>query len=163
MPGNPATPDQHATPGYVILAVDDDPGTLLLAETFFASEGYAVATALSGADALARIDEIAPDIILLDIIMPGMDGFEVCREIRRRPRFKNTPIIVLTSLDENLSALQGVVGAECLLRWRHPDGLRYPDGFIPLAEETGLILPVGDWVLETAISQLSAWADQLPE
>lgn len=83
-----------------MLAVDDDPGSLLLAETFFASEGYAVATALSGADALARIDEIAPDIILLDIIMPGMDGFEVCREIRRRPRFKNTPIIVLTSLSE---------------------------------------------------------------
>src|SRR5690606_753017 len=57
-------------------------------------------TALNGADALARIDEIAPDIILLDIIMPGMDGFEVCREIRKRPRFKNTPIIVLTSLND---------------------------------------------------------------
>lgn len=100
MPGNPATPDQQAEPGYVMLAVDDDPGSLLLAETFFASEGYTVATALSGADALARIDEIAPDIILLDIIMPGMDGFEVCRQLRRRPRFKNTPIIVLTSLNE---------------------------------------------------------------
>ncbi len=83
-----------------MLAVDDDPGSLLLAETFFASEGYSVATALSGADALSRIDEIAPDIILLDIIMPGMDGFEVCRQIRRRPRFKNTPIIVITSLSE---------------------------------------------------------------
>tara|TARA_R110002110_G_scaffold415697_2_gene653851 strand:+ start:16959 stop:19094 length:2136 start_codon:yes stop_codon:yes gene_type:complete len=100
MPGNPTTPDQQAEPGYVMLAVDDDPGSLLLAETFFTSEGYTVATALSGADALARIDEIAPDIILLDIIMPGMDGFQVCREIRRRPRFKNTPIIVLTSLNE---------------------------------------------------------------
>lgn len=99
MPGNPATPAQQAETDYVMLAVDDDPGSLLLAKTFFASEGYTVATALSGNEALARIDQIVPDIILLDIIMPGMDGFQVCREIRRRPRFKNTPIIVLTSLN----------------------------------------------------------------
>ncbi|MEQ9465733.1 MAG: EAL domain-containing protein [Haliea sp.] len=100
MSGDPGSQDAQAAAGYVMLAVDDDPGSLLLAETFFASEGYTVATALSGADALARIDQIAPDIILLDIIMPGMDGFEVCRQIRRRPKFKNTPIIVLTSLNE---------------------------------------------------------------
>ncbi len=100
MSGDPGSQDAQATTGYVMLAVDDDPGSLLLAETFFSSEGYTVATALNGADALARIDQIAPDIILLDIIMPGMDGFEVCRQIRRRPRFKNTPIIVLTSLSE---------------------------------------------------------------
>ncbi|MFU8764554.1 MAG: putative bifunctional diguanylate cyclase/phosphodiesterase [Haliea sp.] len=92
--------DQQAGSGHVMLAVDDDPGSLLLAETFFASEGYTVVTAPDGIDALARIEQIVPDIILLDIIMPGMDGFEVCREIRRRPRFKNTPIIVITYLDQ---------------------------------------------------------------
>jgi diguanylate cyclase (GGDEF)-like protein len=54
-----------------------------------------------------------------------------------------------------------VIGAEALVRWMHPQrGILSPDTFIPLAEETGLILPLGDWVLETACRQLAAWADR---
>jgi diguanylate cyclase (GGDEF)-like protein len=54
-----------------------------------------------------------------------------------------------------------VIGAEALVRWMHPQrGILFPDTFIPLADETGLILPLGDWVLETACRQLAAWADK---
>ncbi len=57
-----------------------------------------------------------------------------------------------------------IVGAESLARWRHPErGIVSPGTFIPLAEETGLIVPIGDWVLETACAQLMAWGDRLPE
>lgn len=59
--------------------------------------------------------------------------------------------------------LQRVVGAECLIRWPHPEGMRFPDQFIPLAEQTGLILPIGSWVLRQALSQLQAWQGQVPE
>ncbi|QIB64347.1 putative bifunctional diguanylate cyclase/phosphodiesterase [Kineobactrum salinum] len=99
--GRAADWGHHPLPAGVILAVDDDPGSLLLASEYFGSEGYRVDTALSGDDALARIEQIQPDIILLDIIMPGMDGYEVCRRIRRMPHFKSTPIIILTSLDNS--------------------------------------------------------------
>jgi EAL domain-containing protein (putative c-di-GMP-specific phosphodiesterase class I) len=54
-----------------------------------------------------------------------------------------------------------VIGVEALVRWKHPQrGILFPDTFIPLAEETGVILPLGDWVLETACRQLAAWSDR---
>lgn len=97
--GRAADWGNHPQAHNVILAVDDDPGSLMLATEYFSAEGYHVETALSGDDALARIAQLQPDIILLDIIMPGMDGYEVCHRIRRMPRFKDTPVIILTSLD----------------------------------------------------------------
>jgi len=83
-----------------ILTIDDDPGIAIVAEEVFLQLGYQVASASSGEDALARIGEIAPDIILLDIMMPGIDGYETCSRIKALPQFEHTPIIMLTGRED---------------------------------------------------------------
>lgn len=88
------------TPTQTILVIDDDPGTLLLAEEVFSHQGLNVYTASCGEDALAQVLTIKPDIILLDIMMPGIDGFETCRQIKMIRGFENTPIIMLTGRDD---------------------------------------------------------------
>jgi len=86
--------------GKKMLVVDDDAGSLLLAEQYFLSENFSVVTSLSGEDALSRLEEINPDIILLDLIMPDIDGFEVCRRIKRLNQFRGVPILIVTSAGE---------------------------------------------------------------
>ena len=95
-------PETATTPMNTIsiLAIDDDPGMLILAQEIFGAEGYRVATASSGMDALSRVRQIEPDVILLDIMMPEMNGYEVCSRIKDIPECKHTPIIVLTGLKE---------------------------------------------------------------
>jgi diguanylate cyclase (GGDEF)-like protein/PAS domain S-box-containing protein len=83
-----------------ILAVDDEPGIRLLAEAAFGRDGYRVLLASSGDEALALLDTHRPDVILLDILMPGIDGFETCRRIKASPEHRNVPVIVLTGLDD---------------------------------------------------------------
>lgn len=83
-----------------ILVVDDDPAVLMLAEEAFVAEDMRVFTVSSGREALERISEIAPDLILLDIMMPDLDGFETCSAIREIPGFQNTPIVMLTGRDD---------------------------------------------------------------
>ena len=84
-----------------ILTIDDDPTLLMLASEFFSEEGCRVVTASSGAEALAIIHQIAPDMVLLDISMPDMDGYEVCSRIKAIPEFQHTPIIMLSGMEEN--------------------------------------------------------------
>ena len=83
-----------------ILVIDDDPGILLLTEEVFVGQGYRVETAASGEEALERIHGIVPDVILLDILMPGIDGYEVCSRIKQIPGHENTPVVMLTGLDD---------------------------------------------------------------
>jgi len=80
-----------------ILAVDDDRTNLLLLERVLEREGFDVSTAISGRQALEVVHEVTPDLILLDIRMPEMDGFETCRRLRDNPRTSETPIIFLTA------------------------------------------------------------------
>ncbi len=79
-----------------ILAVDDDPEILDVISRGLKFEGYEVDIALDGEKALTRFRESAPDLVLLDIMMPGMDGLEVCREIRK---MRDTPVLMLTAKD----------------------------------------------------------------
>src|SRR5688572_28752464 len=77
-------------------------------EATLSGEGVELEFARNGLDALAKADSFLPDLVLLDMIMPGMDGFEVCRRLRATPRLAEVPIIILTALDDRASRLLGI-------------------------------------------------------
>ncbi|MBF0474649.1 MAG: PAS domain S-box protein [Deltaproteobacteria bacterium] len=81
----------------VILAVDDNKHDLYVLGNILSSRNYEVALASTGADALKLVRSINPDVILLDIIMPGLDGYEICKQIKMEPKFADTAIIFLTA------------------------------------------------------------------
>src|SRR5689334_6691433 len=83
-----------------ILVVDDTPANVKLLEALLIPRGYDVQGASSGPDALARIEADPPDLILLDIVMPGMDGHEVCRRLRDDPSTRLLPVVMITASGE---------------------------------------------------------------
>jgi putative two-component system response regulator len=96
-----------------ILLVDDEPLNLRLLVTLLKAEGYATISAESGAEALVLAAQRRPDLILLDIMMPEMDGFEVTRMLKADHRTSKIPIIVTTALDDHTSRLRALeMGAE---------------------------------------------------
>ncbi|OUM07509.1 two-component system response regulator [Pseudomonas syringae] len=100
-------------PAATILIVDDDVHVRDLLEVLLRNQGYETLTAESGEHALAIIDKRAPDLILLDIMMPGMDGYEVASQLKARKGTANIPIIMLSALDEHSARLSGLeAGAE---------------------------------------------------
>jgi len=86
--------------GDVVLVVDDVPDNLAVLHDALDESGYTVLVATSGAAALARAEQALPDIVLLDAMMPGMDGFEVARRLKSAPRTAHIPIIFMTGLTE---------------------------------------------------------------
>jgi DNA-binding response OmpR family regulator len=96
-----------------ILVVDDEPESLKLFGYSLHRQGYEVVVAQSGKEALEVIDKQKPDLIILDIMMPGMDGYEVCRMIRANPKTQHLPVIMLTAKAEMQDKLTGFeVGAD---------------------------------------------------
>ncbi len=96
-----------------ILIVDDEPIARHTLEALLYHKDYALTLAASGPEGLARAVEIQPDLILLDVMMPGMDGFEVCRRLRADPQLSAIPILLVTALDDHASRLHGLeVGAD---------------------------------------------------
>ena len=81
----------------VILAVDDMPQNLRLLDAVLSPRGYRLVTAASGEEALAKLPESGADLVLLDILMPGIDGYEVCRRIRSMPGFEFLPVVMITA------------------------------------------------------------------
>lgn len=99
-----------------ILVVDDTPDNCLLIQAILQDEGYEVELSESGQDALAKIDQAPPDLILLDVMMPGMDGFEVTRRIRQNAALPFVPILLTTAYDQP-SVSQGLdLGADDFIR-----------------------------------------------
>jgi two-component system alkaline phosphatase synthesis response regulator PhoP len=96
-----------------ILIVDDEPDILELIEYNLKKEGYQVYTARNGQEAVTEAKRSLPDLIVLDIMMPKMDGIEACRIMRTMPEFKNTFMVFLTARSEEYSEIAGFnVGAD---------------------------------------------------
>jgi len=92
-------PVEHR-PGHVVLIVDDVPENLAVLHDALDEAGFTVLVANNGATALERAQQVAPDVILLDAVMPGMDGFEVCRRLRAHIGTRGIPVIFMTGLTE---------------------------------------------------------------
>lgn len=84
-----------------VLVIDDDKKIGRVLEFVFSDKDFEVTVTYSGEEAFERLEKSRPDIILLDIMMPGMDGFEVCEKIKSDERFKDIPLVVLSVLRSN--------------------------------------------------------------
>jgi DNA-binding response OmpR family regulator/DNA-binding CsgD family transcriptional regulator len=102
-PREPAAASRRDT----VLVVDDIPGTLGLLNEAIEASGYTVLLAQSASFALSIIERITPDIILIDAIMPEMDGFELCRVLKRRAGLAGVPVIFMTGLTETEDVVRG--------------------------------------------------------
>lgn len=91
-----------------ILIVDDNPTNVKVLQTRLAVEGYEIVTAADGEEALATARQQTPDLILLDVMMPKLDGFEVCRRLRADPSFPFTPIIMVTAMADSKDIVAGL-------------------------------------------------------
>jgi adenylate cyclase len=99
-----------------ILVVDDTPVNVKLLADLAAAKGYRVITASSGAEALKIISDSPPDLVLLDVVMPGMSGYDVCRAIRRDPTTAMLPVVLVTALDPHEERVKGLeAGADDFL------------------------------------------------
>jgi two-component system cell cycle sensor histidine kinase/response regulator CckA len=99
-----------------ILIVDDELHNRRLLEVMLGQEGFQLVTASSGEEALAMVAQQRPDLILLDVMMPGMDGYHVTSKIKGDPATKNIPIIIITALDDHEARMLGLsAGAEDFL------------------------------------------------
>ena len=96
-----------------ILVVEDDFDIANILNIYFDGQGYNVQVAGTGADALLKVKEIRPDLIMLDIILPDMDGYSVCQQLRSRPETSDIPILFLTQKDERSDRISGLeLGAD---------------------------------------------------
>jgi adenylate cyclase len=99
-----------------ILVVDDTPHNVKLLSDLLGGKGYAVARASSGREALEQIEKHPPDLVLLDVVMPELSGYEVCRTIRQNPALAMLPVVMITALDPAQERVKGLeAGADDFL------------------------------------------------
>lgn len=92
----------------IVLVVDDSPETLRMLTDALDQAGMTVMVALDGTAAMRVTEQITPDIILLDAVMPGVDGFEVCRRLKREAALANVPVVFMTGLAETEHIVEGL-------------------------------------------------------
>lgn len=107
------TPTMDADDGILVLVVDDDQRSRLLLQTILVADGCRVRAAGSGAEALACLQAELPDAVLLDLVMPGMGGLELCRRIRATLPGQGLPLLVLSGMDDDATrAAVAAAGAD---------------------------------------------------
>lgn len=113
---NAMTQDESPTGslgGLRVMVIDDSKTIRRTAETLLAKEGADVTTAVDGFEALAKIAETNPQVIFIDIMMPRLDGYQTCTLIKNNPRYRNTPVIMLSSKDGLFDKARGrIVGSD---------------------------------------------------
>ena len=92
----------------IVLVVDDSPATLGVLNQALEAAGYTVLVAQDGTAALALVERVTPDIVLMDALMPGLDGFETCRRMKRQPGLAAAPIVFMTGLTETEHVIRGL-------------------------------------------------------
>ena len=91
----------------IILIVDDNPTNLSVLFEYLEESGYEIAVARSGENAIQQLEHVQPGLILLDILLPGIDGFETCRRLKANPDTKDIPIIFITALTDEIDKVKG--------------------------------------------------------
>ncbi len=94
--------------GYSVLVVDDDPMKRQLLRLILERAGFGVAEASDGAEALLSLDDAVPDLMTLDVMMPHMDGFAVCEQVRQNPKTAALPIIIVSARADGGSIREGL-------------------------------------------------------
>ena len=91
-----------------ILVVEDDTDQLEIIRLILEKAGFAIGTAVNGADALVKTRSILPDLIVLDLMLPGLNGFDICETLRKNPATASVPVIMLTGLCSQFGRLAGL-------------------------------------------------------
>jgi two-component system KDP operon response regulator KdpE len=150
-----------------ILAIDDEEFLLKLVSTALGKVGYKVVTATGGEEGLALFHQTAPDLVILDIMMPGMDGWEVCRRLRQT---SSVPIIFLTALDTEQNIVDGLVSGadDYLTKPIRIDELRARVAALlrrarmPHERPDVLRFGNGDLIINTAEQSVFAYGEEVP-
>ncbi len=139
-----------------ILVVDDTPKNVKLLADILTVKGYAVVTASAGAEALKQVEAEKPDLVLLDVVMPEMSGYEVCRKIRENPATGILPVVMVTALDPSEERIKGLdAGAD--------DFLTKPINQPELLARVRSLLRIKELydTVQTQATQLSDWNKNL--
>ncbi|RME56139.1 MAG: response regulator [Caldilineae bacterium] len=107
---------RQPVPAPKVLIVDDEPNIVISLEFLMRQAGYQVEVARNGEEAVERILQDTPDVVLLDVMLPGMDGFEVCQWIREHPEWNYVKIIMLTAKGRDVEIAKGfALGADAYI------------------------------------------------
>jgi two-component system alkaline phosphatase synthesis response regulator PhoP len=135
-----------------VLIADDEPDILEIVGFNLAAEGYEIITAKNGNEAIEAAKVHNPDLVILDVMMPGKTGIEVCKILRTLPAFKNTIIIFLTALNDDSTEIKGLEtgGDDYITKPISPKVLvsRINALFRRIIKETGRVLQIGDLTID---------------